>query len=88
MRKILSVLMVLAFLAGGTAWARGSSSNTGRPSSKSHSHKKKSKNTKGGKKKKSKASKTSRGKKGSKTEKVEAKTDIGQKDVEIDLKGQ
>jgi Ni/Co efflux regulator RcnB len=86
MKKILSVVLMAAFLAGGTVWAQSSTSSSGEvKSSKTHSHKKKSSKSR----KTSKSKKKKKGKKSSKSkDEIKADTGVGKDDVEIDLKGQ
>lgn len=86
MGKFLSVMMVLAFLAGGTAWAQTTAGpgDSGPLSHSSKKHSKKSKKRKSGKRKKKKKGKGAKGK-------AEAKMENGtvtKGDLEINLKGQ
>lgn len=91
MKKFLSIVMFLALLIGGTAWAQSSTDGSASSGSKTHSKKghakKKSKSSKS-QKKKGTAKKSKKSKKGSK-DKSEPNSDagFGKSDVEIDLKG-
>jgi Ni/Co efflux regulator RcnB len=83
MKKFISLVLVLLFLAGATVWAgQDSSSSTDSPSRhhsrQKHSKKKKSKKKKGKKKK---------GSKGGNKSEVKMETGIGKSDVTLDLKG-
>jgi hypothetical protein len=76
MKKMISIILAVFFLAGGVVWAGHKKSGAG-SKTKNHSSKKKAKKKKGKKKKGSK--------KGDKSE-VKMETQINKSDVTLDLK--
>ena len=92
MKKLLSLVMILAFWAGGTAGAQYAAAGSGNPGVKSHPHKQHSKKSKAPHKKRAGKGKKGKGKKGKGSKaKGEVKMEngtVGKSDLEIDLKGQ